>query len=316
MRITVLDGNALNPGDLSWSPLERLGELTVYPRTEESKVIERMAGSEAVLLNKISITEEILTACPSLRYIGVQATGYNVIDVEACRRHNVTVTNVPSYSTAGVAQLTMAFILEAACRTHAHTQSVMSGDWTRAEDFCYQKAPLTELDGKTLGIFGYGSIGKRVEKIARALGMNTIVCTRTPSPQTEHPVDFETLLKESDIVSLHAPLTPQTSGIINAGTLSLMKGTAWLINTARGALVDEEALADALKCGRISFYACDVVREEPMSPSNPLLTVPQDRIIITPHIAWAAKETRQRLLDEVAENLRSFQNGKLRNAVT
>ena len=316
MKITILDANALNPGDLSWKPLEEFGTVTVYPRTEPCDVVFRIKDSDAILLNKINITEEILSQCPSLRYIGVQATGYNVIDLDACRRHNVTVTNVPAYSTAGVAQLTFAFILEAACHTQMHSDSVMNGDWTRAKDFCYWKAPLTELEEKTLGIFGYGNIGQRVEGIAKAYGMKTIVCTRTPRPQIEHPVDFDTLLRESDILTLHAPLTAKTKGIINSSSLKKMKKTAWLINTARGAFINEAELAEALKNGTIAFYASDVVTEEPMNLKNPLLTVPQDRIMLTPHIAWAAVETRQRLLNVVVENLRAFINGKPQNVVS
>ena len=192
MKITVLDGNALNPGDLSWSLLEKFGQVAVFPRTESSLVAERIGDSDAILLNKINITEEILDKCPKLKYIGVQATGYNVIDLEACKRHNITVTNVPSYSTAGVAQLVFAFISEFACHTQLHSDSVMSGEWTNCLDFCYWKVPLIELEGKTLGIFGYGSIGSRVSRIAEAYGMKVIVCTRTPKPEIKNPVDIST----------------------------------------------------------------------------------------------------------------------------
>ena len=314
MKITVLDGNALNPGDLSWKILEEIGEVSVYPRTAPEDVIARIGDSDVVLLNKISITEEVLSACPKLRYIGVQATGYNVIDIEACRRHHVTVTNVPSYSTAGVAQLVFAFICEFACHVQLHTDSVMAGDWTRSPDFCYWKVPLQELEGKTLGIFGYGHIGSRVAKIAEAFGMQVIACTRTPKAEIAYPVDFETLLKTSDFISLHAPLTAQTKGIISGGALAQMKKTAYLINTARGALVDEAAVRKALDSGTIAGYACDVVGEEPMLPSNPLLGAPN--CLITPHIAWAATETRSRLLGVVVDNLRAFCNGTPQNVVS
>lgn len=316
MKITILDGNALNPGDLSYSPLEKFGELTVYPRTSEKDVISRIGSSDAILLNKINITEEILSSCPSLKYIGVQATGYNVIDLEACRRHNVTVTNVPAYSTAGVAQLTFAFITEFATRLSLHAESVMKGEWTSAPDFCYWKAPLMELEGKTLGIFGYGNIGRAVARIAEAFGMKVIVCTRTQKPDIKNPVDFNTLLKESDILSLHAPLTEQTKGIINSSTLSQMKRTAFLINTARGAFINENDLVKALKEGTIAGYAADVISTEPMQASSPLLNAPKDKILLTPHIAWAAVETRQRLLDVVINNFKSWLDGKPVNVVS
>ena len=314
MKIVILDGNALNPGDLSWKPLEQFGTVTVYPRTCQEDVTARIGDSDIVLLNKINITEEILLHCPNLKYIGVQATGYNVIDLEACRRHNVTVTNVPSYSTAGVAQLVFAFISEFACHVQLHSDSVMAGDWVKSPDFCYWKTPLMETDGKTIGIFGYGSIGSRVAKIAEAYGMNVQVCTRTPKPEIKKPVDFETLLKTSDIVTLHAPLTPQTKEIINEKTLSLMKRNSILINTARGALVDEAAVRKALENGTIAGYAADVVSCEPMSKDSPLLNAPN--CLITPHIAWAAVETRQRLLSIVVSNVKAFLDGTPQNVVS
>lgn len=271
MKITVLDGNALNPGDLSWSSVERLGALTVYPRTSPEEVASRIGDSDAILLNKINITEEILSKCPNLKYIGVQATGYNVIDLEACRKHNVIVTNVPSYSTSGVAQMVFAYITEFASRTSVHNASVKNGDWVKCQDFCYWKVPLVELEGKTLGIYGYGSIGRRVAQIAKAFGMKVIVCTRTPKPDIENPVDFSTLLNDSDFITLHAPLTDKTREVINKTTLALMKKSAYLINTARGPLVNENDLAEALDKGTIAGYAADVVSEEPMKESNPLL---------------------------------------------
>ncbi|MCH5290775.1 MAG: D-2-hydroxyacid dehydrogenase [Treponema sp.] len=315
MTIAVLDGHALNPGDLSWEPLEKLGSLTVYPRTAPDAVVPRISGNDAILLNKIPITEEVLRSCPRLRYIGVQATGYNVIDTDACRRRGITVTNVPAYSTAGVAQLVFAFLGEAACRTQLHSDSVMDGDWCRSPDFCYWKRPLTELEGKTLGIFGYGSIGRRVARIATAYGMHVIVCTRTPKPDIPSPVSFETLLQRSDIITLHAPLTPQTREIINAKTLGGIKKGAWLINTARGALVHEADVCAALADGTLSFYAADVVSEEPMRPDNPLLAAPRERILLTPHIAWASVETRRRLLSVVAQNLKSWMEGVPQNVI-
>lgn len=314
MRITILDSNALNPGDLSWDIIKQYGELTVYPRTSPEDTAARIGDSDAILLNKVNITEDILSKCPNLKYIGVQATGYNVIDLEACKKHNITVTNVPAYSTAGVAQLVFAFISEIACQTKLHSDSVHAGDWCKSPDFCYWKVPLTELEGKTLGIFGYGNIGKRVSRIAQAYGMKVIVCTRTPKPEIENPVDFETLLKESDFISLHAPLTPETKEIINEESFSKMKDGAVLINTARGPLVNENHVRKALENKKLGWYCADVVSEEPMLESNVLLGAPN--CLITPHIAWAATETRQRLLNVVSENIRCWIEGKPQNVVS
>ncbi|MBQ6566265.1 MAG: D-2-hydroxyacid dehydrogenase, partial [Treponema sp.] len=264
--------------------------------------------------NKVSITEEVLAACPSLKYIGVQATGYNVIDLEACRRHKVTVTNVPSYSTAGVAQLVFSFISEWACHVQLHSDSVMAGGWVRSPDFVYWEKPLFEIEGKTLGIFGYGSIGSRVARIAKAYGMKVIVCTRTPKPEIERPVDFDTLLRESDFISLHAPLTDKTKEIINKVSLAKMKKGAYLINTARGGLVVEQDVRAALEEGSLAGYAADVVLQEPMSPDCPLLKAPN--CLLTPHIAWASVETRRRLMGVVIGNLRAWMDGKPENVVS
>lgn len=314
MKITILDGNALNPGDLSWSALEQFGELSVFPRTSPDLVAERIGDSDVILLNKINITEDVLSKCPNLKYIGVQATGYNVIDLEACRKHGVTVTNVPSYSTSGVAQMVFSYISEFASRPALHDASVKNGDWVRCPDFCYWKTPLIELEGRTIGIYGYGSIGRKVAKIAKAYGMKVIVCTRTPKDDIENPVDFDTLLKESDFLTLHAPLTEKTREVINKKSLSLMKKSAFLINTARGLLVNEQDVRDALDNGIIAGYAADVVSEEPMKSNNPLLGA--KNCILTPHIAWAAVETRQRLLDVVVENLKCWTLGKPQNVVS
>lgn len=314
MKITILDGNALNPGDLSWKPLEAFGKLTIYPRTSPEETAERIADSEIILLNKVNITEEILSKCPSLKYIGVQATGYNVIDLDACKRHGVTVTNVPSYSTAGVAQMVFAYISHFASQVALHSSSVFNGDWIKSPDFCYWKTPLIELEGKTLGIFGYGHIGQRVSAIGKAYGLRVIVNTRTPNKDIEFPVDFETLLKESDFLTLHAPLTDKTFNIINKDSLAKMKKNAILINTARGALVNENDVSNALINRELGAYACDVVSQEPMSVDNPLLKAPN--CLITPHIAWAATETRQRLLNIVIENIRCYLSGKPQNVVS
>ena len=314
MNIVVLDGNALNPGDLSWNPLEQFGRLTVYPRTMPEDVVSRIADNDAVLLNKVTITEEILQQCPSVKYIGVQATGYNVIDLEACRRHSVTVTNVPSYSTAGVAQLVFSYISEWACHVQHHSDSVMTGDWTRSLDFCYWKAPLFEIEGKILGVFGYGHIGSRVARIAKAYGMKVIVCTRTPKTEIENPVTFDELLEKSDFITLHAPLTDKTKELINKASLTKMKKSAYLINTARGGLINEVDVRDALDRHLIAGYAADVVSEEPMKKDNPLLGA--RNCLLTPHIAWASVETRQRLLGIVAANLKAFIDGKAQNTVS
>lgn len=314
MKITILDGNAVNPGDLSWAELEKLGSLTVYPRTAAADVIARIGDSDAVLLNKVNITEAILAACPSLKYIGVQATGYNVIDLEACRRHGVTVTNVPSYSTAGVAQLVFSFISEWACHVQLHSDSVMAGGWVRSPDFVYWEKPLFEIEGKTLGIFGYGNIGSRVARIAEAYGMRVIVCTRTPKAGIAHPVDFDALLKESDFISLHAPLTDKTKEIINRDSLARMKKGAYLINTARGGLVNEADVRAALEAGSLAGYAADVVLQEPMSPDCPLLKAPN--CLLTPHIAWASVETRRRLMGVVIGNLQAWMAGTPVNVVS
>ena len=314
MKITILDGNAVNPGDLSWKEIESLGSLTVYPRTAPSDVVSRIGDSDAVLLNKVNVTEEMLSSCPNLKYIGVQATGYNVVDLEACRKHGVTVTNVPSYSTAGVAQLVFSFISEWACHVQLHSDSVMKGGWVRSPDFVYWEKPLFEIEGKTLGIFGYGNIGSRVAKIASAYGMNVIVCTRTPKAGIERPVDFDGLLRESDFISLHAPLTDKTKGIINRNSLAKMKRGAYLINTARGGLVDEADVRAALEDGSLAGYAADVVLQEPMSPDCPLLDAPN--CLLTPHIAWASVETRQRLLGVVVGNLKAWADGKPVNVVS
>lgn len=313
MKITILDGNALNPGDLSWGILPELGEFKVYPRTSESEVIKRIADSDAILLNKIKITEDILNSCKNLKYIGVQATGYNVIDLEACKRHNIVVTNVPSYSTNSVAQQTFALITEFTNHVQLHSDSVMNGDWIKSPDFCYWKKPLIELEGKTLGILGYGSIGSKVAEIAKAYGMNVIAYTRTPKKEIDNPVSLDDLFRLSDFLTLHAPLTEKTKEIVNSTKISLMKRNAYIINTARGGLVNEKDIFNALESERIAGYAADVITEEPMK--NDCCLLKAKNCIITPHISWAAIETRQRLLNIVIKNLVSFINGKPINQV-
>jgi len=314
IKLTILDGHAVNPGDLSWDMFKEFADVTVYERTPSDKLIERIGNSDAIFLNKINITEETLSACPNLKYIGVLATGYNVVDLDAARRHNITVTNIPAYSTDSVAQHVFALILHFTNHVALHNDSVQKGDWTRCPDFCYWNKSLFELNGKTLGIYGYGNIGKKVAQLGQAFGMNVICCTRTAKEGMPEMVSFEELLKRSDFISLHAPLTDATANLINAETLKLMKPTAYLINTARGGFIDEKALADALNKGTIAGYAGDVVREEPMLSSNPLLGA--KNCIITPHIAWAPLETRSRLQGIALENLKAYLNGKPQNVVS
>ena len=314
MKITILDGHAVNPGDLSWGRFSELAEVTVYERTPSELVINRIGDSDAIFLNKINITEEILSHCPNLKYIGVLATGYNVVDLEACRKRGITVTNIPAYSTDSVAQHVFAFILHFTNLVALHNQSVQSGDWQRCPDFCYWKAPLTELAGKTLGIFGYGNIGKKVSQIAKAFGMKVICTTRTQKPDMPESVTFEELLKRSDFISLHAPLTPQTTHIINKESLSMMKKSAYLINTARGGFIVEKDLAEALEKGLIAGYAADVLESEPMAADYPLFHA--KNCIITPHIAWAPLETRARLQQIAYDNLKGWIEGKAINIVS
>lgn len=314
MKLVILDGHAVNPGDLPWDDFKNLADITVYERSKPEEVISRIGDADAVFLNKIIITKEILDACPNLKYIGVLATGYNVIDLDAARSHKITVTNIPSYSTDSVAQHVFSFILNFTNQVSLHNASVQNGDWIRCPDFCYWNAPLTELKGKTLGIFGYGNIGKRVSEIAKVFGMNVICSTRTPKENMPPMVSFEELLSKSDFVSLHAPLTDKTKNIINKDTLSLMKKSAYLINTARGGFVVEKDLAECLKKGQIAGYAADVLLEEPMAKDNPLLNAPN--CVITPHIAWAPLETRKRLQEIALNNLKAFISGKPVNVVT
>lgn len=313
LKLTILDGHAVNPGDLPWDSFKKYADITVYERSQPEQIVERIGNSDAVFLNKINITEEILSKCPNLKYIGVLATGYNVIDLEAAKKHNVTVTNIPSYSTDSVAQHVFAMITYFTNHVALHDESVHNRDWISCPDFCYWKAPLMELTGKTLGIFGFGNIGKKVSKIAEAFGMNVICCTRTQKPDMPVSVSFEELLKQSDFISLHAPLTEQTKNIINKDSIKLMKKSAYLINTARGGFVVEQDLADALNNDEIAGYAADVLLSEPMNKNNPLLKA--KNCIITPHIAWAPLETRARLQGIALENLKAWLNGTPQNVV-
>lgn len=314
MKIVVLDGRGLNPGDLSYACLEEFGSVTVYQHTDTpAEAIARIGSSEIVLVNKVPITREILDGCPSIRLICVLATGYNVVDCQACAQRSIPVTNVPAYGTAAVAQFTMALILELCHRVGLHNHSVHQGDWCRSETFCYWLTPQMELAGKTLGIIGYGRIGQAVGALARAFGMEVLAYHPRHSLSGAPYVELDTLLERSDILSLHCPLFPETQHLINRETIAKMKDGAMLINTARGALVEESALAQALNAGKLRGAAVDVVSQEPMAPDNPLLSC--KNCIITPHIAWAPVESRQRLLDCVVENIRSYLAGHPQNVV-
>lgn len=324
MKIVILDGHALNPGDLSYDVLKEFGDVTYYPRTPAELTLERIRDADYVFLNKVNLTREILSQCKNLKYIGVFATGYNVVDIDAARDLGIVVTNIPAYSTMAVAQSVFALIMSFTNAVDLHSKSVMAGDWISSPDFCYWKSPLTELYNKTIGLVGFGSIGQRVAKIASAYGMKVIVNTRTSSKIDEYnkncppeekvcAVSLDELLKTSDIISLHCPLTKDNAKMINADSISKIKKGALLVNTARGALVDEVAVRKALDDKILSGFACDVLAVEPMSKDCPLLNAPN--CVITPHVAWAAKETRVRLLDIAVENFRSYLNGKVVNKV-
>ena len=317
MKIVVLDGRALNPGDLSYDCLKQFGEVTLYSHTDtEEQTILRIADNDIVLVNKVPITEAVLEACPNIKLICVQATGYNIVDCEACAKRGIPVTNVPSYGTAAVAQFTFALMLELCHRIGHHDQAVHQGKWCACSNFCFWDSPQMELAGKTLGIIGYGRIGQAVARLAQAFGMRVLVFSRTrrtvPSDPAEY-VTLDVLLQKSDFVSLHCPLFPETAKMINKDSIAKMKDGAVLINTSRGGLLDEEAVRDALISGKLSAAAVDVISQEPMLPDNPLLQAPN--CIITPHIAWAPKESRQRLLDCVVENIRAYLNGTPQNVV-
>ena len=315
MRIVVLDGFACNPGDLSWEEFSRYGTLTVYPRTAAADTAARIGDAEVIFTNKTVIDRAVLEQCPKLRMIGVLATGYNVVDIAAARAHGVTVCNVPAYSTAAVAQMTFALLLEICHQVGAHARAVREGRWERSEDFCFWEHPLTELGGKTLGIVGYGAIGQAVGAIGQAMGMKLLVTARheKPVPEGAQFVTLQELLEQSDVVSLHCPQTAENLHMIDAAALSSMKDGAILLNTARGGLVDEQAVAEALRSGRLRAYGADVVSREPILSENPLLKAPN--CFLTPHIAWAAKESRARLLHIAAENLRAFLAGTPQNVV-
>ena len=316
MKIVVLDAFTANPGDLSWQALHNLGDVTIYERTTAEQVVERAADAGAILINKVEITDAVMSQLPRCRYIGVLATGYNVVDIEAAHRRGITVTNVPAYSTASVAQMVWAHILSFASPIAHYSAEVSAGKWSACPDFSYISAPVVELAGKTIGIVGMGRIGTAVAKIAIAMGMRVVAVTSKTAQQLPtgvEPVSLEQLLSTSHIVTLHCPLTPGTRHLINHNTLRLMKPEAILINTGRGPLIDEEALADALHHGIISGAGLDVLAEEPPQSSNPLLHAPNCHI--TPHIAWASLEARSRLITIATANVEAWLASTPRNTV-
>ena len=313
-KIVVLDGHTLNPGDLNWDAIGEMGELTVHDRTSPEEVVARADEAEIIFTNKTLLPAEVINALPALKYIGVLATGYNVVDITAARACDISVTNTPAYGTASVAQMTFALILELTQQPALHDASVHAGDWTECPDFCYWKKPLVELDGLTLGLVGYGAIGQAVARLGRAFGMKILVHTRTAREEADIEfVDCETVFRESDVVSLHCPLTGENQGFVKKQLLSQMKPTAYLINTARGPLVDEADLAKALNEEQIAGAATDVLSVEPPSADNPLFEV--KNLIITPHIGWATRAARERLMNIAADNLRAFLNGTPQNVV-
>ena len=317
MKIVVLDGFTLNPGDLSWDKLFDLGEVVLHDRTPADKIKERSLDADVLITNKTPLTEETINDLPHLKYIGVLATGYNIVDTSAAKRRNIIVTNVPSYSTMSVAQLTFALLLELCHHVQKHSDSVMEGKWAESVDFCNWDFPLIELSGKTLGIIGFGNIGKKVADIATVFGMNIIAASRHETDQSERKnfrwAEINEVLAQADIVSIHCPLLPETKGLINAESLKRMKRSAFLLNTSRGHVVVEPDLADALNNGIIACAAIDVLSIEPPLKDNPLFNA--KNCLITPHIAWATKEARGRLMDIAVNNLAAFINGKRVNVV-
>ena len=315
MKIVILDAYAANPGDLSWDEIAALGELTVYDRTAQEDAAARIGDAEVVFINKVRLTDEIFAACPNLKLVSILATGYNIVDLAAAKRRGITVCNVPGYSTRAVVQMTFALLLEICQQVGLHSGAVHTGRWQTCPDFCFWDRPLIELDGKTMGIVGYGAIGSAVGTVAQALGMKLLVTARheKPVPEGARFVSLPELLAQSDVVSLHCPQTAENARMIDAGALAQMKDGAILLNTARGGLLDEQAVADALRSGKLLAAGMDVVSAEPIRADNPLLTAPN--CFLTPHIAWAPLETRRRLQAISAENLRAFLAGKPQNVV-
>jgi glycerate dehydrogenase len=314
VKIVVLDGYTLNPGDLSWAALEALGTCSIHERTPPEQLLDRAQAAEIILTNKTPLPGAVIGRLPNLRAIGMLATGYNVVDVVAARARGIPVMNVPAYGTRSVAQMTFALLLELVQQVGHHARTVREGRWAGCRDFCYWDLPLIELEGLTMGLIGYGRIGRATADAARAFGMRVQACDPTADTE-EYPelTDLETLLRTSDVVSLHCPLTAENTGLINAERLAWMKPTAYLINTARGPLIDEPALAEALVNGRLAGAGLDVLCVEPPRPDNPLLAAPN--CLVTPHIAWATRAARERLMATVVDNVRSFLAGTPRNVV-
>lgn len=316
MKIVILDGYTENPGDLSWEGFAALGELTVYERTAAADIVPRIGDAEIVYTNKTPITAETLAACPKLRYIGLLATGYNVVDVAAAKARGVAVTNIPTYGTAAVAQFAIAMLLEICHHVAHHSDAVHAGRWTANPDWCFWDYPLIELDGKTMGIIGFGRIGQATGRIARALGMRVLAYDSRPSDAGRAIAEYvplDELLANSDVISLHCPLFPETEGIVNKANIARMKDGVILLNNSRGPLVVEQDLLDALNSGKVYAAGLDVVSTEPIRPDNPLLKA--KNCFITPHISWAPRESRQRLMDIAVENLRAFLAGAPVNVV-
>ncbi len=317
MKIVILDGYTENPGDLSWAGFEAFGSLTVYDRTPASEIVERIGDAEVVYTNKTPISKETIAACPHLKFIGVLATGYNVVDVGAAREAGIPVSNIPAYGTDAVAQYTIALLLELCHHIGEHSECVKKGDWTNNQDWCFWNHPLIELAGKTMGIIGFGRIGQGTAKIAQALGMKVLAFdeyqNKALETETCRYASLHEVLADSDVIALHCPLFPSTEGIINKENIAKMKDGVMIINDSRGPLIVEEDLRDALNSGKVAGAAVDVVSAEPIKMDNPLLGA--KNCLITPHIAWAPKESRQRLMDIAVDNLRAYQAGSPQNEV-
>jgi len=316
MKIVMLDAYTTNPGDLSWDNFRELGDLTVFDRTPSDKIIERAKEADILITNKTPITKEIINCLPNLKFIALMSTGYNIVDYVYLKEKGISVSNIPSYSTDAVAQLVMSFILELAMNVGLHSESVKDGEWSDCTDFCYWKTPLTELSGKTIGIFGLGKIGRAVAERAKAFGMNVVAYVpriHNDEPEYIKLLPLDKMLSDSDIVSMHCPLTPETEGIVNEEFISKMKDGAYFINTSRGTVVNEMALADALNSGKLGGAGLDVLSTEPPQKNNPLLSA--KNCFITPHIAWASFETRKRLVSILYDNIMAFINGKPQNVI-
>lgn len=316
LKAVILDGYTENPGDISWENIEKLVDLTVYPRTPQEEVFERAKEADILIVNKVPVTRELITGLPNLKFVATLATGYNQIDCEALKEKGIPVSNIPAYSTNAVAQMVFAYILELINKVSEYTADVKSGTWSKCDDFCYWNSPLYELDGKTLGIIGFGKIGKRVSEIANAFGMKTLAYTPSGKKDGVENVvftDMDTVIKTSDFITVHCPLTESTKNLIDAEFISKLKSNAFIINTARGGVTNEHDVAEALKNGKLAGYGTDVLSTEPPSPDNPLLSAPN--CLITPHIAWAAFETRLRLMGILEENIKAFLNGAPVNVV-